>query len=356
MTRLFSRLVRCLLPIVLLAAPGRPTRRRARPSTPTAWRRKAARTCSSTPTTRSTGTRGAPEAFEKAKKEKQARLPLDRLQLLPLVPRHGARVVRQRGGRQDPQRALRLHQGGPRGAARRRPHLHDRPATSCGQRGGWPLSMFLTARRQADRRRHLLAARGQEGRRRERSAASRRILQARARAGHGQAQGARGAGRQDRRGDDRRRSTGAGRGIALVELEPRAGRRRGRGAEGASSTRSTAASAAPTRKFRGHEVPARRRVWSSCCTQAQRDQGRGAGRAWSTLTLDKMAQGGIYDHLGGGFHRYSTERTWTVPHFEKMLYDNAQLVELYAEAYRVDQEAALPPRRARRRWRSSRAR
>ena len=44
-----------------------------------------------------------------------------------------------------------------------------------------------------------------------------------------------------------------------------------------------------------------------------------------------MAQGGIYDQLGGGFHRYSTERTWTVPHFEKMLYDNArQLVEVYA--------------------------
>jgi len=50
----------------------------------------------------------------------------------------------------------------------------------------------------------------------------------------------------------------------------------------------------------------------------------------------KMARGGIYDHLGGGFHRYSTERTWTVPHFEKMLYDNAQLVERYAEAYRAN--------------------
>ncbi|MCC6420435.1 MAG: thioredoxin domain-containing protein [Gemmataceae bacterium] len=54
-----------------------------------------------------------------------------------------------------------------------------------------------------------------------------------------------------------------------------------------------------------------------------------------TLTLDKMAQGGICDQLGGGFHRYSTERTWTVPHFEKMLYDNAQLVEAYAHAYRL---------------------
>jgi len=53
------------------------------------------------------------------------------------------------------------------------------------------------------------------------------------------------------------------------------------------------------------------------------------------LTLDKMAAGGIYDQIGGGFHRYSTERTWTVPHFEKMLYDNAQLLELYANAYRI---------------------
>jgi uncharacterized protein YyaL (SSP411 family) len=52
-----------------------------------------------------------------------------------------------------------------------------------------------------------------------------------------------------------------------------------------------------------------------------------------TFTLDHMAAGGIYDHLGGGFHRYSTERTWTVPHFEKMLYDNAQLVEVYAQTY-----------------------
>src|SRR5205814_4641062 len=53
------------------------------------------------------------------------------------------------------------------------------------------------------------------------------------------------------------------------------------------------------------------------------------------LTLDRMARGGIYDQLGGGFHRYSTERTWTVPHFEKMLYDNAQFVEVYSRAYRL---------------------
>jgi uncharacterized protein YyaL (SSP411 family) len=57
------------------------------------------------------------------------------------------------------------------------------------------------------------------------------------------------------------------------------------------------------------------------------------------LTLDHMARGGIYDHLGGGFHRYSTERTWTVPHFEKMLYDNAQLLEVYAAAYKQTKKA-----------------
>ncbi|WP_120240533.1 thioredoxin domain-containing protein [Marinifilum flexuosum] len=51
------------------------------------------------------------------------------------------------------------------------------------------------------------------------------------------------------------------------------------------------------------------------------------------LTLDKMAAGGIYDQIGSGFARYSVDAIWKVPHFEKMLYDNAQLVSLYAEAY-----------------------
>jgi len=54
-----------------------------------------------------------------------------------------------------------------------------------------------------------------------------------------------------------------------------------------------------------------------------------------TTTLDKMANGGIYDHLGGGFARYSTDDKWKVPHFEKMLYDNSQLVSLYSQAYQV---------------------
>ena len=53
------------------------------------------------------------------------------------------------------------------------------------------------------------------------------------------------------------------------------------------------------------------------------------------LTLTKMAEGGIYDQLGGGFARYSTDAHWLVPHFEKMLYDNGQLLRLYAEAHQV---------------------
>ena len=52
------------------------------------------------------------------------------------------------------------------------------------------------------------------------------------------------------------------------------------------------------------------------------------------LTLDKMAMGGIYDQVGGGFSRYSVDMLWKVPHFEKMLYDNGQLLVLYSEAYK----------------------
>ena len=52
-----------------------------------------------------------------------------------------------------------------------------------------------------------------------------------------------------------------------------------------------------------------------------------------TATLDQMARGGIYDQLGGGFHRYATDREWKIPHFEKMLYDNAFLLELYAREH-----------------------
>lgn len=59
-------------------------------------------------------------------------------------------------------------------------------------------------------------------------------------------------------------------------------------------------------------------------------------RQHTDLTLHKMALGGIYDQIGGGFSRYSVDMLWKVPHFEKMLYDNGQLLELYAHAYQRD--------------------
>jgi uncharacterized protein len=59
-----------------------------------------------------------------------------------------------------------------------------------------------------------------------------------------------------------------------------------------------------------------------------------------TRTLDRMLTGGIYDQLGGGFHRYATDGRWLIPHFEKMLYDNAQLIRLYARAWQVTAQPA----------------
>ena len=63
--------------------------------------------------------------------------------------------------------------------------------------------------------------------------------------------------------------------------------------------------------------------------------GAPAAREMVEKTLTKMASGGMYDQVGGGFHRYSVDATWTVPHFEKMLYDNAMLARVYALAYRA---------------------
>lgn len=67
----------------------------------------------------------------------------------------------------------------------------------------------------------------------------------------------------------------------------------------------------------------------------------GDAKYWQAVevTLDNMAKGGIYDHLGGGFARYSTDANWKVPHFEKMLYDNSQLMSLYGKAYQITQKA-----------------
>jgi uncharacterized protein YyaL (SSP411 family) len=66
--------------------------------------------------------------------------------------------------------------------------------------------------------------------------------------------------------------------------------------------------------------------------------GNKAALAQVELSLEKMALGGIYDQIGGGFARYSTDALWKVPHFEKMLYDNGQLISLYANAWKVSKK------------------
>ena len=89
----------------------------------------------------------------------------------------------------------------------------------------------------------------------------------------------------------------------------------------------------PNKRFKGPKFP------MPCRLEFLLQQGERTGNKalieMAGITLDRMALGGIYDQIGGGFHRYSTERTWNVPHFEKMLYDNAQLAEVYARAFRL---------------------
>jgi uncharacterized protein YyaL (SSP411 family) len=72
--------------------------------------------------------------------------------------------------------------------------------------------------------------------------------------------------------------------------------------------------------------------------QAHERTGRDAFREVAVEALDAMADGGLRDHVGGGFHRYVTDREWTVPHFEKMLYDNAELARAYLAGYRLTGE------------------
>ena len=69
------------------------------------------------------------------------------------------------------------------------------------------------------------------------------------------------------------------------------------------------------------------------CLRLARERGQKSLEQMAILSLDKMAAGGIYDHLGGGFHRYAVDASWLVPHFEKMLYDNALLAGCYLEAF-----------------------
>ena len=87
------------------------------------------------------------------------------------------------------------------------------------------------------------------------------------------------------------------------------------------------------------QVPVFELLW-----RAYRRTGTRAYRDAVTITLDRMSQGGIYDHVGGGFARYSVDDYWLLPHFEKMLYDNAQLIDLLTLAWQETRSALYASR------------
>ena len=118
----------------------------------------------------------------------------------------------------------------------------------------------------------------------------------------------------------------------------RAGVRRADSTHGRATSlgaaRSSATTTRPTAGSAGRRSSRRRWCWSSCCATTG---GPGRRPRWRMAegTCEAMARGGMYDQLGGGFARYSTDAAWVVPHFEKMLYDNALLARVYLNLWRV---------------------
>ncbi len=218
-------------------------------------------------------------------------------------------------------RLVRQHQSRPRRATRPGQDLPGGAATHHAAAGGWPLTMFLTPEDQQPffggtyfpkEPRHGMPGFSEILRRvaeyfrdsRGRDPAAERAARAGIRAAH--------AGR--RRASDRRaRCSAAGRSAARRSNE-------------SFDSRSGGFGGAP--KF-PHPASIERclRDWHATSRAAGADL---QALHMATLTLTRMAEGGIYDQLGGGFSRYSVDDAWMIPHFEKMLYDNGQLLGTYA--------------------------
>ena len=250
-----------------------------------------------------------PGGARRGRRCRQAHPPLGRLCRLPLVPCHGPRKLRGPRDRRGHERPLREHQGRPRGAPRHRPDLHGRAARH--RRAGRLAAHHVPhPRRRADLGRHLFPARppATAARPSSTSCGSRPPLPRRA--------------RQDRH-QRRRRSwrisptPATGRGLALDRtLLDQAAER--------LLTFMDPAAGGTTRRA---QIPPGRACSNSSGAPASAPA-NAAYRDIVLLTLRHICQGGIYDHIGGGFARYSIDDRWLVPHFEKMLYDNAQLIEL----------------------------
>ena len=278
------------------------------------------------------------EAQARARAEDKPILLLGRLLGLSLVSRDGARVVRGRGHGAPDERALRQREGRSRGDARRRSDL-PAGAAAPGRARRLAADHVPHARGRAVLRRHLLSAARRPRAARRSSGCCWRCP----RRGRTSAATCSTNSRQFREGlaRDRHARPAAGRGATSSSTRSSARRRSWRCASIGAKAASRARPSFPTR-----------RRWSSSCAA------RAASRAPRiptphelsravALTLVKMAEGGIYDQLGGGFARYSTDAHWLVPHFEKMLYDNAQLLVLRVRDVADDARADARARGAR---------
>ena len=285
-------------------------------------------TCCSTRTTRSTGSRGA---RRRSREARERDVPL--LVSIGYSACHWCHVMERESfedadDRRAHERALRVRQGRPRGAPRRRRDLH-------GRRAGDDRPRRLAAERVRDARpgavlrRHVLPAGGAP----RPAELARRCWRRIAEAWRERRDEIERAGRADRRAPRRQRAHRARSPDApepgLLDTAVAAIARRAR-------TACTAASAA--------RRSSRRRRRSSCCCA------RGERRPHARCSaLRAMARGGIYDQLGGGFARYAVDAAWVVPHFEKMLYDNALLARAYLHGWQVERRAAAARRSAARR-------
>ena len=278
-------------------------------------------------TTPSTGGRG-----DRRRSPKQAPGQADpavgRLRGLPLVPCHGARELRGPGHRRRHERAVRQHQGRPRGAARHRRDLHGRAARAR-RAGRLAADHVPRQRRRAVLGRHLLS----QGRARYGRPAFTDVLRARLDASSATSR------------DDVAHN--AEHSIDALRTRIRH--------DGARSSIDDALLQDLTARMvravdpvhgglqRRAEVSAVELLLAAVARRHPLRQRRGA-RTPSSTRCDNICQGGIYDHLGGGFARYSVDERWLVPHFEKMLYDNALLIDLMTEVWRETQAPLFTPR------------
>ena len=230
-----------------------------------------------------------------------------------------------------PERALRRHQGRPRGAARRRRGLHERRA-GADRRRRLADDGLAHAGPQAVLRRHLLP--GARRRPRRRGLGFLTVLRTLATT-------YRRAARARRRGGERPCAE-----QVRANLEAGVRRRaiaRTRRALQAAAASCRARSSIPSTAARAARRSSRATCRSASCCATTAAPATPDALRMATHTLEHMAAGGIYDHVGGGFHRYSTDARWLVPHFEKMLYDNALLALAYLEALSGDRPRTTSP-------------